>query len=125
VVIYRAGRVVVDVTVDSKGDAATTTARALASAEFHHLEKVAADPVLSETSLPLVASVVYALVAVAVLAVAEVTPRLVIAARQRRHEARAAAERRSRTARGSKVVKRHASRGYAARVQARSRAHRR
>ncbi len=125
VVIYRTGRVIVDATVDAKGVAATTTARSLASAEFHHLERVGADPVIGETSLPLVASVLYVLVAVAVLAVAEVTPRFVVAARHRRHEARLAAARRARVARGSKVVKRHASRGYAARVEGKGRAHRR
>ncbi|HTX62008.1 MAG TPA: hypothetical protein VMD28_00110, partial [Acidimicrobiales bacterium] len=84
-----------------------------------------ADPALAETSFPLVASVLYVLVALAVLAIAELTPRLVAAAQQRRHEARIAAERRARVARGSKVVRRHAPHGYAARVQTKSRARRR
>ncbi len=121
VVIFRVNRVIVDATVDAKGAHATTTARELALAQYHHLERVGADPVLSETSFPLVASVVYVLVVLAVLALAEATPRLVTSARRRRHEARVAAERRSRTARGNKVVKRHASRGYAARVESGSR----
>lgn len=125
VAMFREGRTILDVTVDSKGATATTTARALALAEYHHLEHVGADPTLAETSLPVVASVVYALVVLAVLAIAEATPRLVTTAQRRRHEARIAAERRARVARGSKVVKRHASRGYAARVEAKSRARRR
>ncbi len=124
-VIFLAGRVVVDVAVDAKGADATTTARALASAEYHHLERVGARPVLAQTLLPLVASIVYVLVALAVLAVAEVTPRLVTTAQQRRREARVAAQRRARVARGNKVVKRHAPRGYAARVESGSRARRR
>lgn len=122
VVIFRLKRVIVDATVDAKGAHATATARELALAQYHHLEQVGADPALSTTSLPLVASVVYVLVVLAVLAFAEVTPRLVTAARRRRHEARVAAERRSRTSRGNKVVKRHASRGYAARVEGKTHA---
>ncbi|HTX64062.1 MAG TPA: hypothetical protein VMD28_10500, partial [Acidimicrobiales bacterium] len=42
VAVFRQGRVVVDVTADAKGRAATTTARALALAEYHHLEHVGA-----------------------------------------------------------------------------------
>ncbi len=125
VVIFRAGRVVAGATVDAKGKDATTTVQALAPAEYRHLARVGPDLVLGETVLPLVASLVYALVALAVLAAAEITPGVVIAARGRRHDAHVAAQRRARVARGSKVVKRHASRGYAARVEAGGRARRR
>lgn len=120
VVVYRAGRVIVGVNVDAKGSAATTTARALAAAEYHHLLTVGTDPVIGETSLPVLASVLYALVAVAVIAVAQIVPGFVISARHRQLELRAADERRARAARGKKVVKRHAARGYAARVESRA-----
>jgi hypothetical protein len=125
VVIFRAGRTIVDVRVDAKGADATATARALASEQYRHLELVGTDPVLAQASFPLIASLVYALVALGVLAIAEVTPWLVSAEQERRREARVAAERSARVARGNKVVKRHASRGYAARVETGGRARRR
>jgi hypothetical protein len=124
-VVFRAGRVVVRAMAEAKGKEATTTARALASAEYRHLARVGADPALEQTAFPFVASLLYALGGLAVLAVAEATPRAVTTARQRRHDAHVAAQRRARVARGNKVVKRHASRGYAARVEAGARARRR
>ena len=125
VVIFRKGRVVADATVEAKGKEATTTARALAAAEYHHLARVGPDLVLGQTVLPLVASLVYALVALAVVAAVEATPGVVTTTRRRRHDAHVAAQRRARVARGNKVVKRHAARGYAARVEAGGRARRR
>lgn len=119
VIVYRVGRVLVGVSVDAKGKVATSTARALADAEYRHLRAVGTDPSLAVTSLPLVASILYVLVAVAVIVVAQIVPGLVVSARRRQLELRAADERRARVARGSKVVKRHASRGYAARVESR------
>lgn len=124
-VVFRAGRVIVNVTVDAKGADATATARALASAQYRHLELVGTDPALAQTRFPVVASLVYALVAIVVLAIAEVTPWIVATEQHRRREARVAAARSARVSRGNKVVKRHASRGYAARVETGNRARRR
>ncbi|MDA8309328.1 MAG: hypothetical protein M0Z46_01725 [Actinomycetota bacterium] len=121
VAVFRAGRVVLEVRAESKGDSATTVARALATAEHRHLDRMRRDLVLAETRFPVVASAVYVLVALGVLAVVLAAPGFVVALERRRHDARTAAERRARVARGSKVVKRHAPRGYAAQVEARSR----
>ncbi|HLW44892.1 MAG TPA: hypothetical protein VKR78_01665 [Acidimicrobiales bacterium] len=120
VVVFGVGRVVVDVTANGKGAVATRTARAVAASEYRHLRRVGADPVVGSTVLPVVASLVYALVALAVLAIVWFAPGMVATARRRREELHREAERRARVARGSKVVRRHASHGYAGRVQARA-----
>ncbi len=119
VIVFRVGRVLAGVNVDATGSAATTTARALATAEYRHLLAVGTDPAIGETSVPVLASVLYILAALAVMALAQVLPSVVLSARRRQLELRAAAERRARVSRGKKVVKRHAARGYAARVESR------
>ncbi|MGH9920857.1 MAG: hypothetical protein ACRD6W_18555, partial [Nitrososphaerales archaeon] len=123
VVVFRTGRVVLDVTVDAKGAVATPTVRSLALAQYRHLARIGADPRLAETLLPLVATVLYVVVAIAVGVMAEVAPGVVAATQRRRHEAHEAAARQARAGRGRKVVRRQASRSYAGRAQAR--AHRR
>lgn len=124
VVVYRLGRVVVGVTVAAKGVHATATARDLASAEFRHLRSVGADPAIGETHVPVTASILFVLVAVAVIALSQMVLGPLSTLGQRRAELRLREERRASLARGSKVVKRHAARGYAARVETRSRGRR-
>lgn len=120
VIVFRVGRVLAGVNVDAVGTAATRTARAVAAAEYRHLSVVGTDPALGETSVPVLATALYVLGALAVMALAQVLPAAVMSARRRRLEAAAAAERRARVSRGKKVVKRHAARGYAARVESRA-----
>lgn len=111
--VFSVGRVVVVATAQGKGAQAKTAVDALALAEYHHLRHIGARPSLGETSFPVVASTVYAVVAAAVLAVGLLAPWALVAFRQRRIAAWEAAVRRERASRGSKVVKRRAGRAPA------------
>jgi hypothetical protein len=108
--VFSVGRVVVVATAQGEGSHAKSIVDALAVEEYTHLRRTGARPMLAVTSLPVVASLVYAAVAVAVLAVVELGPWSLAAARRRREAAWEAAVRRERATRGSKVVKRQAGR---------------
>lgn len=112
VVIFGVDRLLVDVTAYGQGSSATTVARALAVAEYRRLLRVGGDPAIAHTVLPLVASVAYALVALAVIGSAPLVPGAYAWIRRRRSTADDATLRREQVARGKKVVKRRARRGY-------------
>lgn len=119
VVLFRVERVVVVVVVTDTGTRAGPAADAMAAAAYRHLLQVGGRPTLAETSYPAVATVVYVVVAVVVIAAVELAPGGVALVRRRRQVAFEAALRRERASRGSKVVKRHASRPGAGRAHAR------
>ncbi len=116
VVIYDVGRVVVDVTAYGEGAATATAARALAVAEYRHLLQVGGDPQIARTVLPLVASIVYVVVALAVIGCSPLVPAAFAWIRHRRALADEAALRRERVARGKKLVRRRARRAHGSSV---------
>jgi hypothetical protein len=108
--VFSVGRVVVVATARASGTQAKAAVDALARAEYRHLLPTGGDPHLAQTTIPAVASLLYAVVAAAVLLAVQVAPSVRAAVRRRRAEAREAAIRRERASRGSKVVKRRAGR---------------
>lgn len=104
--VFRLQRVIGLVSVAGTGAASSVAASAVATAEYDHLSTVGASPRVAKTVFPLVATIVYAGVALVALAVLEASPSAVAAARRRRHAAAEAAVRRDRAARGAKITTR-------------------
>jgi hypothetical protein len=109
--VFQDGRYVA-VTYGDTGSAAQAeaTASSLARSEAAHLKTLGQGLSLRVTRWPLVASLVWWAVAVALAAALVVGPGLVGRARRRRRLAREAAARRSLAVRGSKIVKRQRAR---------------
>jgi hypothetical protein len=110
VAVFRAGRVVAVVFVDGAATSAATSLRALSVAEYRHLRQVGTQPALSKTTVPVVAAVVYVVVAIAVIGAVEALPTVRRVVHERRVLAHEEAIRRQRATRGSKVVRRQANR---------------
>lgn len=108
--VFSVGRVVVVATAQASGNQAKAAVDALALAEYRHLLRTGGAPHLAQTTIPVVASLLYAVVAAAVLSAVQLGPSVRATVRRRRAEARETAIRRERASRGSKVVKRRAGR---------------
>lgn len=116
VAVFRRGRVVVLVTVSSTGAAADSTASSLVTAEHRLLTSAVTARPIAETSVPLLATLVYAVVAAVLLGGVVLAPAGWASYARRRRAAQEAARRRARNARGKKVVTRRSSHGYEARL---------
>jgi hypothetical protein len=111
VVVFRQGRmVVVDYAQQSSTAKAEAAAISLAQVENAHLKQVGSGFSLKVTAYPLVASLIYAGVAVALAALVILVPIGVNRGRRRRRVAREAAARRALQGRGRKIAKHQAAR---------------
>lgn len=111
-VVFRVDRVVVVEFVQTSGESARADAAvsSLGLAEYQHLHRLGSGFSLAQTSRPLVASLVYSMVAVALAVAAFTTPVAIRWIRRRRRLAREKAARREFRQRGRKIVKRRAGR---------------
>jgi hypothetical protein len=110
-IVFRYDRAVVVDFVEEPSAAPSSTAVHLAQSEFRLLEPGLPALTLVETTYPLVASVAFWGITVALLALAVVAPGAFRRARQRRRTRLELAHRRERLARGRKVVTRRATPG--------------
>ena len=112
VVAFQRGRAQATAFVGVAGPTASveSTARSVASSAYKHLNKVLPGFTLTRTRWPFVASIVYWVVAVAVLAVAVLVPWLRRRVTERRRLAAEVARTRGVGARGSKIARRQAAR---------------
>ncbi len=111
VVVFRQGRtVVLDYAQRNSPAQAVATATALAQVENTHLQQVGSTFTLKVTHYPLVASLIYAGVAVALVALVVLVPIGVSRGRRHRRLAREAAARRALQGRGHKIAKHQAAR---------------
>lgn len=111
-VVFRAGRSQVLVLVSQTGTPAAvgTVAAGLARSEYLHVGQVLPGFSLTETHVPLTASVLYWLVAVGIVTLAVAIPLAVRRGWRRREESRRRTARRHHSVRGSKIARRQATR---------------
>jgi hypothetical protein len=111
VVVFPEGRyAVIDLVALASAPQARTEVTSLAEAENAHLQQVGPDFTLSVTHWPLEASLIFAVVTVALAALVVLVPVGVIRARRRQRSAREAAKKRAVQGRGRKIARHQAAR---------------
>jgi len=110
-VVFRFDRVViVEFVPETSAATAQATATSLAEAEYAYLRQLGSGFSLTATTRPLEASLIYAAVAVAIIAAMFSVPPVVTRGRRRRRLAGEEAARREVLGRGRKIAKHHAAR---------------